>query len=159
MIIAVGCDHGGFDLKEAVIEVLRQEGHEVRDFGTMSRESVDYPDFARAVAGAVAAGEAGLGVLMCGTGIGVSITANKVPGIRAALCAEPYSARMARQHNDANVLCMGARVVGPGLAQDIVRAFLSARFEGGRHARRVDKIRTIELEFAPSPPGERDTGR
>lgn len=158
MIVAVGCDHGGFDLKEAVLEVLRAEGHEVRDFGTMSRESVDYPDFALAVARAVAAGEAGLGVLMCGTGIGVSITANKVPGIRAALCAEPYSARMARQHNDANVLCLGARVVGPGLAQDIVRAFLNGQFEGGRHARRVEKIRGIERETGLLAPPQQAGG-
>lgn len=146
MRVGVGCDHGGFDLKQAVLEVLQELKFEVEDFGTHSRESVDYPDFARAVAHAVRDGRCDFGVLICGTGVGISIAANKVPGIRAALCADTFTARMARQHNDANILCLGARTLGPGLAQDIVRAFFSASFEGGRHARRVEKIRALEQE-------------
>lgn len=147
MRVGVGCDHGGFDLKEAVVEVLKELQAEVVDYGTHSRDSVDYPDFGRAVAQAVRQGEVDFGVIMCGTGIGISIAANKVPGIRAALCSDPYSARMAREHNDAQILAMGARVVGPGLAQEIVRAFFSARFAGGRHERRVQKIQLIEEEL------------
>lgn len=146
MRVGVGCDHGGFDLKESVLQVLREMGIAARDFGTFSRDSVDYPDFARQVALAVRDGQVDLGILICGTGIGISIAANKVRGIRAALCAEPFSARMARQHNNANVLCLGARTIGPGLAQEIVRAFLQAEFEGGRHGRRVEKIAELEAE-------------
>lgn len=144
MRIAVGSDHAGFELKREVLNYLEASGHEAEDFGTRSRESCDYPDFARAVAQAVASGRVELGILICGTGIGMSIAANKVPGVRAALCGEPYSARLAREHNDANVLCLGARVVGPGLAADIVGAFLSGRFAGGRHSRRVEKLRGLE---------------
>lgn len=144
MKVAVGCDHAGFPLKETVIAALRKLGAEVVDFGTHSLESVDYPDFGERVGRAVASGEVDRGVVICGTGIGVSIAANKVPGVRAALCAEPFSARMARAHNDANVLCLGARVVGPGLALETVRAFLSAQFEGGRHQRRVEKVMAME---------------
>lgn len=144
MRIAIGSDHAGFHLKAELVEVLRQEGFHVDDLGTYSTESCDYPDSAKAVAEAVSDGRSDLGVLICGTGIGMSIAANKVPGIRAALCSETFSARMARAHNDANVLCLGARVVGPGLALDVVRAFVSGRFEGGRHQRRVDKIKAME---------------
>jgi len=144
MRIAIGSDHAGFDLKEELIPFLKAAGHAVEDMGTSGRESCDYPDFARAVAEAVAQGRHERGILICGTGIGMSIAANKVAGVRAALCAEPFSARLAREHNDANVLCLGARVIGPGLAQAIVAAFLEGQFEGGRHQRRVDKIRGLE---------------
>lgn len=146
MIVGVGCDHGGFDLKQAVLDTLKEMQIEVRDFGTFGRDSVDYPDYARAVAGAVKDGSVQLGVLICGTGIGISIAANKIAGIRAALCADPFSARMARAHNDANVLCLGARTLGSGPAQEIVRAFFTGTFEGGRHARRVEKIHLLEKE-------------
>ncbi|MCG0239555.1 MAG: ribose 5-phosphate isomerase B [Firmicutes bacterium] len=148
MKVGVGCDHGGFDLKAAVVEALRELNLEVVDYGTHSRDPVDYPDFGRAVALAVKRGEVDFGVVICGTGIGISIAANKVPGIRAALCHDPYSARMAREHNDAQILALGARVVGPGLAQEIVRAFFTAQFAGGRHQRRVEKIHNIEAEFS-----------
>jgi ribose 5-phosphate isomerase B len=138
--IAIGSDHGGFQAKAEIIRFLQQEQHAVDDFGTHSAESCDYPDIAHKVAEAVAAGTYDCGILICGTGIGVSIAANKVPGIRAALCNDTYSARMARAHNNSNVLCMGARVLGVGLMEDIVRAYLAGEFEGGRHQRRVDKI-------------------
>lgn len=144
MKIAIGSDHGGYELKTKVVRHLRELGHEVEDYGTHSLDSVDYPDFALPVAKAVAAGQCERGVLICGTGIGVCIAANKVRGIRAALCSDTYSARMSRQHNDANILCMGGRVLGEGLALDIVDTWLNAAFEGGRHARRVDKIHRIE---------------
>ncbi len=144
MKVAIGSDHGGLDLKETVISVLKDLGLEVVDKGTHERTSCDYPDFARAVAQAVAAGECEQGVLICGTGIGMSIAANKVKGIRAALCNEVYSARMARAHNDANILCMGARVVGPGVAEEIVRTYFTGSFEGGRHTRRLEKIGALE---------------
>jgi len=144
MRIAIGSDHGGYELKTIVVRHLRELGHEVEDYGTHSLDSVDYPDFALPVAKAVAAGQCERGMLICGTGIGVCIAANKVRGIRAALCSDTYSARMSRQHNDANILCMGGRVLGQGLALDIVDTWLNASFEGGRHARRVDKIHRIE---------------
>ena len=142
--IALGADHGGYALKEVVKEFLRSEGYEVLDVGTFDETSVDYPDFAEKVARAVLAGEAQRGILLCGTGIGMSIAANKIPGIRAAHVQDPYSARMARAHNDANILTFGGRVVGPELAKEIVRAYLTAEFEGGRHVRRLEKIRTLE---------------
>jgi len=138
--VALGADHGGYRLKEDVAAVLREMGVAYEDFGTFSTDPVDYPDFARAVAEAVVAGTCDRGILCCGTGIGVAIAANKVPGVRAALCHDVYSARMSREHNDANVLTMGGRVIGPGLAGEIVRTFLSAGFAGGRHARRLAKI-------------------
>jgi len=144
MKIATGADHGGFELKAQIVAHLRDLGHEVEDFGASGPESVDYPDYARPVAGAVAAGEFDCGILICGTGIGISIAANKVAGIRAATCTDTYSARMSRQHNDANILCLGGRVVGVGLALDIVDIWLATKFEGGRHARRVGKIQQIE---------------
>lgn len=143
-VVAVGADHAGFALKEDLKAYLKEQGYEVRDLGTDSLESVDYPDFAVAVADAVASEEVPWGLLICGTGIGMAITANKVPGVRAACCADPFSARMARAHNDANVLTMGGRVVGPGLAREIVRAWLESDFEGGRHARRTAKISALE---------------
>jgi ribose 5-phosphate isomerase B len=146
MRIATGADHGGFELKVQIVEHLREMGHEVEDFGTTGPESVDYPDYARPVSRAVAAGEYDCGILICGTGIGIGIAANKVPGIRAAVCTETYSARMSRLHNDANILCLGGRVVGVGLAFDIVDIWLTTVFEGGRHARRVGKIHQIEDE-------------
>ncbi|MBM7866554.1 ribose 5-phosphate isomerase B [Heliobacterium gestii] len=150
MKIAIGSDHGGFQLKEEIrsylAEEMEQDGAkpEVIDMGTFSEESVDYPDYGVKVAKAVVAGDVDFGVVICGTGIGISIAANKVPGIRAALCGDPFSARMAREHNDANVLALGARVVGPGLAREIVAAFFAGAFAGGRHARRVDKLRALE---------------
>lgn len=138
--IAVGSDHAGLAMKEALCEYLRASGHTVDDKGTHTSASCDYPDFALAVAHDVAAGRADLGLLVCSTGIGMSMTANKVAGVRAALVHNAYEAALTRQHNDANVLCLGANVVGPGLAQDALAAFLSAEFEGGRHQRRVDKM-------------------
>ena len=144
MRIAIGSDHRGFQLKQAIVPVLVELGHEYQDLGCYSNDSVDYPDVAENVAGAVAKGEADCGVLICGTGIGMSISANKVPGVRAALCSDPISARMARQHNDAQVLCMGGAMVGEWMAKEITTAYLSAEFEGGRHARRVGKIRRLE---------------
>lgn len=144
MKVAIGCDHAGIDLKPAVREALEQAGAEVIDLGTHSRESVDYPDYGVAVARAVVSGDADLGVVLCGTGIGISIAANKVPGARAALCHDTYSARMSREHNDANILAMGARVVGAGLAQEIVKAWLAASFAGGRHERRVEKLKQLD---------------
>jgi len=143
-VVAVGADHAGFLLKEDLKAYLKEQGYEVLDLGTGSLESVDYPDFAGRVAGAVASGEVPWGLLVCGTGIGMAIAANKVPGVRAACCADPFSARMARAHNDANVLAMGGRVVGPGLAREILKAWLESRFEGGHHARRTAKIRALE---------------
>lgn len=144
MKVAVGCDHAGFPLKRAVLEALERLGAEVLDLGTDSLEPVDYPDFGEKVGRAVAGGEADFGIALCGTGIGVAIAANKVRGVRAALCHDTFSARMSRAHNDANVLTMGARVIGPGLAQEIVEAWLKAGFDGGRHAIRVEKIGRIE---------------
>jgi len=148
--VALGADHGGFRLKEEIAALLTEMGVAYRDFGTFSEASVDYPDFARAVAEAVARGDYERGILCCGTGLGVSITANKVPGIRAALCHDTYSARMSREHNDANVLAMGGRVVGPGLAREIVRAWISTAFAGGRHQRRLAKIEAMEREYTGS---------
>ena len=143
-MLAIGSDHGGFALKQAVMAHLREKGIEYRDYGTYTEDSCDYPEFGEAVARAVASGEADRGIAICGTGIGISIAANKVRGIRAAVCGDCYSAEMTRRHNDANVLCMGARVVGSGLAMKIVDVFLETPFEGGRHARRVAKIHEIE---------------
>ncbi len=137
MKIAIGADHGGFELKERIRDLLEGLGHEVTDKGCYSPDPVDYPVQAKAVAKAVASGEFERGILICGTGIGVSIVANRIPGIRAALCHEIFTARMSRLHNDANILCMGARVTGTGLAEEMVREWLSTPFEGGRHLRRI----------------------
>jgi ribose 5-phosphate isomerase B len=146
-MLAIGSDHGGFLLKEKIIEFLETEGIDFRDFGTYDAQSVDYPDFALQVAQAVASGECDRGILCCGTGIGVSITANKVPGIRAALCGDTFSARASREHNDANILALGERVIGPGLAVDIVKVWLESEFSGGRHDRRLKKIAAIERGY------------
>lgn len=144
MKIAIASDHGGFDLKEDLKTWLTEQGHEVADFGCSGHDSCDYADFAEPAARAVADGQCDRGVVICTTGIGVSITANKVDGIRCALCSEPWSAEMTRRHNDANMLAMGAGVVGPLMARQILAAFLTHEFEGGRHQRRVDKVMSIE---------------
>ena len=146
MKIAIGCDHGGFALKGAVIKYLEDKGYAYQDFGTYSEESCDYPDIAIAVAEAVAQGQFDKGILICGTGIGIGIAANKVPGIRAALCHDTFSAHASRAHNDANILTMGQRVIGQGLALDIVDVWLHSEFEGGRHARRIEKIHAREAQ-------------
>lgn len=143
-MIAIGCDHAGFDLKTEIIEFLKEKGYEFKDFGTYDKNSCDYPEFAFDVAKSVSDGEAEKGIIICGTGIGVSIVANKVKGIRCALLSDVFSAKATRMHNDANVMTMGARVIGGGLARDIVDAFLTTEFEGGRHIRRIDMITEIE---------------
>jgi ribose 5-phosphate isomerase B len=142
--VIFGSDHAGLALRAEAVKVAKESGVEVEDVGPFSGDSVDYPDFARQVALAVAAGRARLGILVCGTGIGMSIAANKVKGVRAAHCTTEFEARMARAHNDANVLCIGERVVGLGLGGAIVKAFLDTPFEGGRHARRVEKINALD---------------
>ena len=144
MKIAMGSDHGGYALKEHLKAYLEGKGYQVEDFGCHSTDSCDYPDFGRAAAQAVADGACERGIVVCTTGIGISITANKVRGIRCALCSEPLSAEMTRRHNDANMLALGAGFVGPNLAERIVDVFLSTDFEGGRHQRRVDKVMALE---------------
>lgn len=143
MKIIAGSDHGGLSLKRALIERMRAQGHEVVDAGTDSTASCDYPDYAVLVARAVAAGEARFGLLVCGTGQGMAMAANRVPGIRAAVVSDAFTAHATREHNDANVLCLGERVVGPGLAGELLDTFLRAEFEGGRHAGRVEKLARI----------------
>jgi ribose 5-phosphate isomerase B len=138
--LGLACDHAGFELKRALAAELEKRGIVVRDFGTTTSDSCDYPDFAHAVGRAIEGGDIERAILICGTGVGMSITANRHAAVRAVVCSEPLSARMSRLHNDANVLCIGARVVGAGTAIDIVDAFLNATFEGGRHAARVAKI-------------------
>jgi len=145
MRIAIGCDHRGLDLKQSIINLLEETGHSYEDFGSYTTESVDFPDFAQKVAEAVARGDFERGILICDTGIGMSMAANKVRGIRAALCCNTFSARRARQHNDANILCLGAsegQVKEP--VSEILDAFLNTEFEGGRHQRRIDKIKAME---------------
>ncbi len=144
MKISIACDHGAYELKEHLRAYLAKQGHQVTDCGTNSTESCDYPDFARPAAQLVADGKCDRGVVLCTTGIGMSITANKVKGVRCALCHEPYSAEMTRRHNDANVLAMGAGMVGKFMAERIVDVFLTTEFEGGRHQRRVDKVMEAE---------------
>lgn len=144
MKIAIGCDHGGFELKEAVRGYLEERQIPYEDFGAYNTDSVDYAPIAAKAARAVAAGQADFGVLVCSTGIGISMAANKVKGIRCALCSDPLSAEMTRRHNDANMLAMGAGMVGPNLAERIVEVFLNTDFEGGRHARRVGEITAME---------------
>lgn len=144
--IQIACDHGGLELKTLLSAKLAEWGYDVVDLGVNDPASVDYPDYALELAREVAAGPDRLGVLVCGTGIGMSIAANKVPGIRAAMVGDEFSARMAREHNNANVICLGGRVVGPDRGVAILRAFLDARFEGGRHQRRLDKIAAAERE-------------
>ena len=143
-MIAIGCDHGGFELKNHVINHLKEKGIEYKDYGTYSEESVDYPDCAKPVCEAIQNGEAESGILICGTGIGISIAANKYKGIRAALCGDVYSAKMTKEHNNANIICMGGRVIGRELAFMIVDAWLEAEFAGGRHADRIAKIHAVE---------------
>jgi ribose 5-phosphate isomerase B len=142
--VIAGSDHAGLALRAEAVKTAKDAGFEVEDAGPFSGDSVDYPDYARQVAQAVAAGRARFGILVCGTGIGMTIAANKVKGARAAHCTTEYEARMARAHNDANVLCIGERVLGLGLGAAVVRAFLETPFEGGRHARRVEKIKDLE---------------
>ncbi|MHB1017447.1 MAG: ribose 5-phosphate isomerase B [Coriobacteriia bacterium] len=144
MRVYLGSDHAGFELKEQVRDVLRDLGHDVIDIGPYTDESVDYPDYAQRVGRAVASGDAPFGVLVCGTGIGMAIAANKVPGIRAVQTSDPEMARMARLHNDANILTLPGRYIGKEQAAEVLSAFLSTQFEGGRHQRRVDKIGEIE---------------
>ncbi len=147
MKIAIGSDHAGYPLKEELKKMLEKRNIEYTDFGTNSLDSVDYPDFAIEVAKRVGKGEYDQGILVCGSGIGMSIAANKVPGVRAALCNDMYAAKVTRQHNDANVMAIGGRVVGPGLAEEILQIWLDTPYEGDRHARRVEKIQALEREF------------
>ncbi|MBQ3356998.1 MAG: ribose 5-phosphate isomerase B [Oscillospiraceae bacterium] len=144
MKISMGCDHGGLELKETIKAHLLERGFEVEDFGTYSKDSCDYPDFARPAAEAVASGACERGILVCTTGIGVSITANKVKGVRCALLSDLMSAKMTRQHNDTNMMALGQGVVGPMLALQIVDVWLDTAYEGGRHQRRIDKMMAIE---------------
>ncbi len=146
MRIALGCDHRGFNLKQAIISSITEAGHSFEDFGGFNTTSVDYPDIAQKVAEEVAGGKFDYGILVCSTGIGMSIAANKVRGIRAALCHDLFTARRARQHNNANVLCLGGDVVDQGLGEKIVQTFLNTSFEGGRHAQRLEKIKAMEAD-------------
>lgn len=148
MKIAIASDHGGVELKSVLISHMQERNMDVIDCGTHSKESCDYPDYAEKACRKVQSGEADLAVLVCGTGLGMSIAANKMRGIRAAVCGEDFSAHYARAHNNANVLCLGARVTGPGLAVLILDTFLDSSFEGGRHERRVNKIMALEAETA-----------
>jgi len=146
MKIGLGSDHGGFELKEFIKEYLIQQSYEVVDYGTDNTESVDYPEFGQKVGRAVVDGSVDLGIIMCGTGLGISIAANKVAGVRAAVVSEEFSARMARAHNNANILALGGRVVGKDLAKSIVDTFINTDFDGGRHQRRIDKMMNIEIK-------------
>ena len=145
-MIALACDHGAYALKETIKKHLQEKGYECKDFGTFSEESCDYPDFGAPAARAVASGECEKGIVMCTTGIGISISANKVKGVRCALLHDPVSARLTRQHNDTNMMALGAGFVGPMLAKEIVDIWLDTEFEGGRHQRRVDKMMALEQE-------------
>ena len=147
MKIAIGSDHGGFSLKDEIMTHLKEKNIEFDDFGCFSKDSVDYPDIGQAVGEAVATGKYDKGIICCGTGIGISISANKVPGVRAALCGDCFSAKASREHNDANVLALGERVIGSGLAKMIVDIWLSSEFRGGRHGTRVEKIAGIEEKY------------
>jgi ribose 5-phosphate isomerase B len=144
MKIAIGTDHAGFDFKEAVVAYLKQQGHEVQDLGTHSKESCDYPDYAKAVGEAVVGGKAETGILVCGSGIGMSIAANKIHGVRAALAHDLYTARMSRSHNDANILVLPSRLIALEITKEMIELFLKTPFEGGRHAGRVDKMMKME---------------
>ena len=153
MIIATGADHAGYDLKENLLEYLRELRHETMDLGTHSTKAVDYPDYAEAVGLAVREGRAQRGIVICGSGVGASVVANKIPGVRAGLCIETYSAHQGVEHDDMNVLVMGARVIGVELAKEILRAFLRAEFTGeSRHRRRLEKVQALEARYAV--PGE-----
>ena len=144
MQIAIGCDHAGLNLKQAILSLLSEMGYSYEDFGCYDSGSVDYPDIGRAVAVAVAEGRFEQGILICSTGIGMSMVANKIRGIRAALCHDTFSARRAREHTDANILCMGEWAIGQGSAREIVKTYLTSEFVGGRHARRLEKMLVIE---------------
>lgn len=144
MKIGIGSDHGGYDLKKYILSHLSENRIEFVDYGTYSKDSVDYPDFAKKVAEAVIKKEVDYGIVICGTGIGISIAANKIKGIRCALCGDVYSARMSKEHNNANILALGGRVIGPDLALEIVDAWIKAEFQGGRHEKRINKISEIE---------------
>ncbi|EHC6180661.1 ribose 5-phosphate isomerase B [Listeria monocytogenes serotype 1/2a] len=146
MKIAIGNDHVGIELKPVIVAYLQDLGHEIDDFGAFSNERTDYPEYGKKVAESVAAGKSDLGILICGSGVGISIAANKVNGIRAVVCSEPYSAKLSREHNNTNILAFGSRVVGAELAKMIVQNWLDAEFEGGRHAKRVEMIARIEDE-------------
>ncbi len=146
-MLVVGSDHGGYELKEAILGLLQEKAIEYIDFGTDNSASVDYPDFAAKVAGAVSSGDAQLGILICGTGIGMSISANKFVGVRAALVHDEFTAQMAREHNNANILVMGGRVITPEQGKKLVEIWLDAEFEGGRHQKRLDKISAIEQKL------------
>ncbi len=149
MKIAVACDHGGLNLKNAMIKYVASLGHEVIDFGTNTKDSCDYPDFAAAAAEAVASGQCSRGIVVCSSGIGVSIVANKVPGVRCAHCHDLYCAKYTRLHNDANMIAFGEKVIGEGMMQELVYTFLNTEFEGGeRHERRVAKIKALEEKYA-----------
>jgi len=148
MKISIGSDHAGFELKEKIKKLLEELGHKYQDFGTNSNDSVDYPDFALKVAEAVAKKGCDRGILICGSGIGMSMAANKVPGIRAALCCNPEMARLSREHNDANVLTIGSRLIDESKVKEIVRVWLAAEFAGGRHLRRVNKVKDIEKKYS-----------
>ena len=152
-VIALGADHAGWELKEALKAWLIENGHQILDFGTHSPTSVDYPDYALQVAESVASGKAERGLLVCGPGIGMAMTANKIPGVRAALCSDPFTARMSREHNDANVLALAGRLTGRETGFEILRAWLETSFAGGRHARRVDKIAEMERVVARARAG------
>lgn len=145
MRIGIGNDHSALEIKKEIMEFLQEKGHEILDYGTNSRESCDYPEYGEIVGRAVVKGEVDQGILICGTGLGISLAANKVKGVRAAVCSEPYTARMARMHNNCNILALGARVVGADLAKMIVDVWLNTEFEeGGRHQKRVDMIAQVE---------------
>lgn len=146
MKIAIAADHGGFELKDSMVEYIKSLGNEVMDLGTNSADSVDYPDYAKKVCEEIQQGNSDFGILICGTGIGMSLAANKFEGIRAACVSDVYSAKMSRNHNNANVLCIGARVIGDEVAKLIIKTFLENEFEAGRHQRRVDKIMAFEKE-------------
>lgn len=143
-MIGIGCDHGGYELKEHIKKVLLEKGIEIKDFGVHDTSSVDYPDIAKPLCESVVKGECECGILVCGTGIGMSIAANKIKGIRAAHVTDSYSARMTKEHNNANVICIGGRITGVEIATDIVNAYLNAEFAGGRHQNRIDKITALE---------------
>ncbi len=152
MRVAIGSDHAGFELKEGLADFLRELGHEVVDVGTYNTTSVDYPDYAEALGNAVREGRAERGVLVCGSGVGASVAANKLPGIRAGLCHDTYSAHQGVEHDDMNVLVMGGRVIGPELARELVRAYVGAAFtDEERHHRRLEKVRALEERYGKSP--------
>jgi ribose 5-phosphate isomerase B len=147
MKIGVGADHAGFEAKDEAVELIEELGHEVVDYGTDGPESVDYPDYGRKVGAAVASGEVDRGIIFCGSGVGVSVAANKIPGVRAGVCHDTYSARQGVEHDDMNTLCLGARIIGSELIAEILRAFLGAEFSGAeRHVRRLNKVKEIEAD-------------